>query len=167
MVTARWPSCEAPKSEAVARCACAGPGGNRPTGRRCSSPAAGGLIAGTSVRIVDPHSLPGCPPDRIGEIWVSGPSVACRLLETAGRNRQSYFRAKSRRNGERSYLRTGDLGYLRDGELYVTGRLKDLIILDGANYHPHESRPPSKDAMLRFAGCAAAFGVTADGVSVW
>ena len=124
----------------------------------------GRAVAATSVRIVDPVSCEESPANRVGEIWVSGPSVASgywkRPEETA-----IVFGAKiSGETGGRSYLRTGDLGYLRGGELYVTGRLKDLIILNGANYHPHdiEAAVEGCHPALR-PGCAAAFGVAVDG----
>ncbi len=124
----------------------------------------GRAVAATSVRIVDPVSCEESPANRAGEIWVSGPSVASgywkRPEDTA-----IVFGAKiSGETGGRAYLRTGDLGYLRGGELYVTGRLKDLIILNGANYHPHdiEAAVEGCHPALRH-GCAAAFGVAVDG----
>jgi acyl-CoA synthetase (AMP-forming)/AMP-acid ligase II len=86
--------------------------------------------------IVDPASLRRCPPERVGEVWVSGPSVASgywdRPLET-----DESFRARLA-DGSGPFLRTGDLGFLLDGELFVTGRLKDLIIVDGANHYPQD-----------------------------
>ncbi len=87
--------------------------------------------------IVDPEALTPCPSGRIGEIWVSGPSVACgywgRHLETA-----QTFRARLANSGAGPFLRTGDLGFLLKGELFVTGRLKDLIIIDGQNHYPQD-----------------------------
>lgn len=98
----------------------------------------------TDVRIVDPETCHECPPDRIGEIWVSNRSVGQGYW---GRDEQSeeIFRArlKSQREGgnsdpERVYLRTGDLGFFHDGQLFITGRLKDLIIVRGANHYPQD-----------------------------
>jgi 8-amino-7-oxononanoate synthase len=88
------------------------------------------------VAIVDPDSLERCAAGEIGEIWVAGPSVAHgywnRPIESA-----TVFDA-TLPGTDRSFLRTGDLGTLVNGELVVTGRLKDLVILDGRNYYPHD-----------------------------
>jgi 8-amino-7-oxononanoate synthase len=88
------------------------------------------------VAIVDPDSMRPVDSDRVGEIWVSSPSVAGgywgRPLETA----TTFGARPPDSNG--TYLRTGDLGVMRDGQLVVTGRLKDLVILHGRNYYPHD-----------------------------
>ncbi|MEW6737025.1 MAG: beta-ketoacyl synthase N-terminal-like domain-containing protein, partial [Acidobacteriota bacterium] len=115
------------------------------------------------IVIVDPETLSGCEPDLIGEIWVSGPSVAQgywnRPEDTA-----STFHAYLAETGEGPFLRTGDLGFLRDGELFVTGRLKDLIIIDGRNHYPQdiELTVEKSHPALRPA-CSAAFSVDIDG----
>ena len=99
---------------------------------RCGRPA-----QGHKVIIVDPQTLRWCLPGQIGEIWVSSPSVAqgywSKPTETA-----ETFRARVADTGEGPFLRTGDLGYLQDGQLVVTGRLKDLIIIRGRNYYPED-----------------------------
>ncbi len=80
-----------------------------------------------------------CPPGAIGEIWVSGPSVArgyWRNPEATARDFNAFLLAGGR--GEGPFLRTGDLGFLADGQLYVTGRLKDLVILRGRNHYPQD-----------------------------
>ena len=124
----------------------------------------GRAVADTVVRIVDPQTGRECEPNQTGEIWASGPSVASgywkRPVETAATFHARL--AESADNG--TYLRTGDLGYLRDGELFVTGRLKDLIILGGVNYHPHEIEASVAGChpALR-AGSAAAFGTEVQG----
>lgn len=88
------------------------------------------------VAIVNPESRAECEPGEIGEIWVSGPSVA---LGYWNRSEESAATFGQRLEGRReSYLRTGDLGFLLDDELFVTGRIKDLIIIDGANHYPHD-----------------------------
>ena len=90
-----------------------------------------------TIRIVDIETLGPCLPGQIGEIWVSGPSVAGgywnQPLETA-----SSFGAYLSDSGAGPFLRTGDLGFMHDGELYVTGRLKNLIIIDGKNHYAHD-----------------------------
>lgn len=89
------------------------------------------------ILIVDPDSLIPCPPDRVGEIWVAGPGVALGYWSRAEES-ETTFRARLAETGEGPFLRTGDLGFLKDGELVVTGRLKDLIIVHGANHYPHD-----------------------------
>lgn len=91
---------------------------------------------GQETRIVDPESSIALPDDAVGEIWVRGPSVAdgyWNRPEETGR----VFRAHLS-TGEGPFLRTGDLGFLRDGELFVTGRLKDVIIFRGRNVYPQD-----------------------------
>jgi acyl-CoA synthetase (AMP-forming)/AMP-acid ligase II len=89
-----------------------------------------------TVRIVEPTSLEALNDGRIGEIWVSGPSVA------AGYHDRHYLTRRvfgARIAGELGrYLRTGDLGFVRSGELFVTGRIKDLIIVNGRNIYPQD-----------------------------
>jgi amino acid adenylation domain-containing protein/non-ribosomal peptide synthase protein (TIGR01720 family) len=89
-----------------------------------------------TVLAVDPESGEPCPPGRIGEIWVAGPSVAQgywqRPEETA-----ATFGARLA-DGTGPFLRTGDLGFVAEGELFLTGRLKDLIILRGRNHYPQD-----------------------------
>lgn len=90
------------------------------------------------IVVVDPDSRQRCTPEQVGEIWVSGPHVAQGYW---GRQQltQETFRAHLRDDDPRSYLRTGDLGFLdRDGELYITGRLKDVIIIRGRNHYPQD-----------------------------
>jgi len=110
------------------------------------------------VVIVDPESRVPCPPDRVGEIWVSGPSISPAYW---GRPEVSETELHARlADGGGSFLRTGDLGFVRDGELYVTGRRKDLIILRGRNHYPQDLELTAERAhdVLR-PGCGAAFSV--------
>jgi acyl-CoA synthetase (AMP-forming)/AMP-acid ligase II len=127
------------------------------TGERadaCVLVSCGEVVGGQDVRIVDSATYQPCPAEQIGEVWVSGLSVAqgywSNLKET-----QEVFRAHV--NGEsKNFLRTGDLGFFRNGELYITGRMKDLIIIHGQNHHPpdieltvsrsHPYLPPSGTA---------------------
>jgi malonyl CoA-acyl carrier protein transacylase len=108
-----------------------------------------------TVIIVNPKTLTPC--NEIGEIWLSSPSVAHgywqRTLETA-----DTFQAYLAETGEGPFLRTGDLGFLReDGELFVTGRLKDVIIIRGNNYYPQdiEFTVENSHIALRASGGAA------------
>ncbi|MEU9838010.1 fatty acyl-AMP ligase [Actinomadura sp. NPDC048032] len=88
------------------------------------------------VRVVDPDTRAERPDRRVGEIWVRGGSVA-RGYWGSPEQTEATFRARTS-TGEGPFLRTGDLGFTADGELYVTGRIKDLIIVNGRNIHAHD-----------------------------
>ncbi|MFD9907510.1 AMP-binding protein [Streptomyces sp. NPDC059063] len=119
-------------------------------------------VGGQRVVIVDPELRTPRAPGEVGEIWVAGPSVADgywgRPEETA-----ATFGA-TLADGDGPFLRTGDLGFLRAGELYVTCRMKDLIIVRGRNIHPQdvELTAETSHPALR-PGSGAAFGVDLDG----
>ncbi|WP_437896085.1 amino acid adenylation domain-containing protein [Sorangium sp. So ce124] len=119
------------------------------------------LLDGKLV-IVDPETLLPRAPGEVGEIWVGGASVAEGYW---GRQEESErtFRARTAA-GQGPLLRTGDLGCLRDGELFVTGRLKDLLIVRGRNLYPQdvERAVETSHPALR-PGCSAAFAVEVDG----
>jgi acyl-CoA synthetase (AMP-forming)/AMP-acid ligase II len=90
------------------------------------------------LEIVDPESRALAAPREIGEIWINGPSVADGYWNVdAEANRPFDATLAGADDGER-FLRTGDLGVIHDGQLVVIGRLSDLIILKGRNYHPHD-----------------------------
>ena len=97
----------------------------------------GRAMPGTRIVIVHPEPLTRCEQDEVGEIWVSGPTVAQGYWNRPEETELT-FRAYVADTGEGPFLRTGDLGFLRDGELFVTGRLKDLIIIGGRNLYPHD-----------------------------
>jgi acyl-CoA synthetase (AMP-forming)/AMP-acid ligase II len=97
----------------------------------------GHAVADTKIVIVNPVSLTACDADEVGEIWVSAPSVAQGYWNRPEETKIT-FGAYLAGTGEGPFLRTGDLGFLGDGELYVTGRLKDLIIIGGRNLYPQE-----------------------------
>jgi acyl-CoA synthetase (AMP-forming)/AMP-acid ligase II len=91
------------------------------------------------VAIVDPQTAMACPPGRVGEIWVNGPNVSPGYFRRRSENTEVFGAALAAapaglpRGG---WLRTGDTGVMHDGELLVTGRMKDLIIIDGRNHYP-------------------------------
>jgi len=117
----------------------------------------GGPLA-QEVIVVDPETHTVCPSDRVGEIWISGRSVA-RGYWSRPDETSAVFGARLA-NGVGPYLRTGDLGCLRDGELFVTGRLKDLLIVRGENHYPEdlELTVQAAHAAVR-PGCVAAFAL--------
>lgn len=127
----------------------------RPGGGRllvsCGPPA-----PGTEVRIVDPAGCVPLPEGRTGEIWVRGPGTADGYWRRRAAS-DELFRARTA-DGDGGFLRTGDLGALVDGELYVTGRLTDLIVLSGRKLHPEDLEDTVRQVSTAF-GPGTAFGV--------
>ncbi|HEY0734335.1 MAG TPA: amino acid adenylation domain-containing protein [Herpetosiphonaceae bacterium] len=123
----------------------------------------GASLADQTLRIVRPETGAPCADTEIGEIWVSGASVAQGYWNKPEAT-QATFRAQLRDGDTRPFLRTGDLGYIHAGQLYVTGRLKDLIIVRGRNYYPQdiEQTVEQSHAALR-AGRGVAFAIELDG----
>ncbi|EDX87497.1 AMP-binding enzyme, putative [Synechococcus sp. PCC 7335] len=113
------------------------------------------------IAIVDPDTLKQCAEDEVGEVWVSGPSVAQGYFNREEQTEQT-FQAHTAA-GEGPFLRTGDMGFLQGDELFITGRLKDVIILWGNNHYPHfiETTVEKSHPTLRPAGVAV-FGVAVD-----
>lgn len=91
-------------------------------------------MAGTDIAIVDTRTLDVAPGGIIGEIWVKGPSVAPGYWNQPGKTKETFN--ASLPDGSGPWLRTGDLGFIEEGQLFITGRMKDLIIVRGRNYHP-------------------------------
>lgn len=111
------------------------------------------------IVIVDPERATRCRSDEVGEIWVSGSSVALGYWNRAEETNET-FRAYLADTEEGPFLRTGDLGFVWNNEFFVTGRLKDLIIIAGRNHYPQdiESTAEQSHPALR-SGCCAAFSV--------
>jgi acyl-CoA synthetase (AMP-forming)/AMP-acid ligase II len=107
------------------------------------------------IEIVDPVSLVCVTPGTVGEIWLRGPSVA-RGYWRRPEQTEAAFGARTS-TAKKHYLRTGDLGFIWDGNLYITGRLKDLIILRGRNIYPQDIEQTCEEAhaSIRLGGCAA------------
>ncbi|HEU0077587.1 MAG TPA: fatty acyl-AMP ligase, partial [Longimicrobiaceae bacterium] len=117
---------------------------------------------GSRVEIVRAEEGRACAPGEVGEVWVAGPHVAAGYWnrpEESGR----VFGARLP-DGDGPFLRTGDLGFLQDGDLFVTGRVKDLIILRGRNLYPQdiEDTAGASHPALQPGG-GAAFPVDVDG----
>ena len=150
-------------------------GGFAPGTRRLVG--SGRELDGQDVRIVDPHTNEALPPGMIGEIWVSGPSVAQGYWNRADETLATFGAMLARPDvGSTSqalkawqpnpgpYLRTGDLGFFDNGELFVTGRLKDLIIIRGRNHYPQDIElSVEKASALVRPGSVAAFSVDVEG----
>jgi acyl-CoA synthetase (AMP-forming)/AMP-acid ligase II len=117
------------------------------------------------VRIVDPATRRPCAPDEVGEVWVDSPTKGLGYWGMPEETRETF---QARLAGEHDdgygYLRTGDLGFFHDGELFITGRCKDLIIIRGRNLYPVdiEDRVRGCHPLIRPGGLAA-FAVDAHG----
>ncbi|MFN9569723.1 MAG: alpha/beta fold hydrolase [Cyanobacteriota bacterium] len=122
----------------------------------------GPVVGDQRLVVVDPEREQLLEPGQIGEIWVSGPSVAMGYRNQDDLSTAT-FRARLP-DDPHPYLRTGDLGFLQDGELFVTGRRKDLIIIRGRNHYPQdiEATVASADKALR-TGFGGAFSVEEGG----
>lgn len=107
-----------------------------------------GAPIGQRVRVVDPQTRIAKADGEVGEIWVNGPNVADGYWRSPERSAES-FDAELCEPGDapaRGWLRTGDLGVFHDGELYITGRIKDLIIIDGKNHYPQDIENTAQNA---------------------
>ena len=115
------------------------------------------------VVITNPATLSRCEPQEIGEIWVKGESIAQGYWQRP-KQTQETFKAYLADTEEGPFLRTGDLGFMQAGELFVTGRLKDLIIIRGRNHYPQdiELTVERSHPALRTA-CSGAFAVEVNG----
>ncbi|ALG73695.1 hypothetical protein VY88_23145 [Azospirillum thiophilum] len=111
------------------------------------------------VRLVDPASGAEVGEGTVGEIWAGGPSIADGYWSNAEATARSFVE----RDGI-VWLRTGDLGFLKDGELFVTGRLKDMLIVRGQNIYPQDlERSVEEEVEVVRKGRVAAFAVEQDG----
>jgi acyl transferase domain-containing protein/acyl-CoA synthetase (AMP-forming)/AMP-acid ligase II len=98
----------------------------------------GELHDAVRVEIVDPATRRPCSADGIGEIWLAGPSIAIGYWGKPDDTAAVFGARLASAPDEGPFLRTGDLGFVRDGGLYVTGRLKELIIIAGVNHYPQD-----------------------------
>jgi acyl-CoA synthetase (AMP-forming)/AMP-acid ligase II len=130
-------------------------------GRGVTVVGCGPPVKNTEVLVVHPETRAVCPIGEVGELWVRGPGVA---LGYWGKT-DPVFEGRLLDSEDRSYLRTGDLGFLADGEIYVTGRLKDLIIIRGRKLYPQdiELTVETSHPMIRPHACAA-FSILDEGV---
>jgi acyl-CoA synthetase (AMP-forming)/AMP-acid ligase II len=138
----------------------------------CGFPGRGELV---DVKIVDRDTQALLDDLRVGDIWISSPSKSVGYWgHSAEDNKADFNAAVNQSSGNNAgnlpaiisstgYLRTGDLGFLYNGELFVCGRSKDLIIIRGSNHYPQdiEKTAESSDSNLR-PGCSAAFAVRRD-----
>lgn len=124
----------------------------------------GTSLPGFDIKIVDPEGHFPLKPERIGEIWVAG-TGKCRGYWNNPELTLKQFRARLVDDTpyDEGYLRTGDLGFFHQGELYVCGRIKDMIILRGQNYYPQDiENVAEKSSSLIRHNCVAAFQIQED-----
>ena len=125
----------------------------------------GQTLPDQEVLVINPETLEPCAAGQVGELWVSGPSVARGYWRKPAETAHSFQARPAHGGTDRHYLRTGDLGVVAsDGEVLITGRLKDLIILRGRNVYPQdlEQTVEQSHPALR-PGCGAAFSTEVDG----
>ncbi|MBV2362909.1 fatty acyl-AMP ligase [Streptomonospora nanhaiensis] len=119
-------------------------------------------LEGRRLAIVDPETHLEAAPGTVGEIWSAGPDVAAGYWNNPEETERA-FRAHLADTGEGPFLRTGDLGVLHEGELFVCGRLKDVVIVEGRNHYPQdiEATVEAAHPAVR-VNCVAAFAVERD-----
>ena len=121
--------------------------------------------------IVNPDDLSILPEDRVGEIWVNSPSKAMGYWDQPGLSKDEFNAIPSSHNTTQSkdskgYLRTGDLGFMHQGEVFICGRSKDLIIVRGSNHYPQDIERTAEKAELRLRpGCSAAFSFSSSAIN--
>lgn len=150
-------------AEALERGRLADPRAGRPTRALVSS----GVVRDFEVRVVDPETRVERTAGGVGEIWLKGDSVACGYWKRPRTNEEIFDAAIRDATGEGEdgggWLRTGDMGVLRDGQLYVTGRLKEMVILAGRNLYPQDVERAVQLVDPAFGtGAGAVFAVETD-----
>lgn len=93
----------------------------------------------TVLRIVDPQSRECQGQGRVGEIWLDGTCKGAGYYQDPTKTAEAFHGIIKGEEGGRVYLQTGDQGFMYDGHLYITGRIKDLIIIRGKNIYPQVS----------------------------
>lgn len=104
----------------------------------------GRAAAGHTALVVDPQARKPLPAGRVGEIWVSGPSVGLGYVGAAEEENAVFHSTLA--DGRGPYLRTGDEGFVFEGELFLTGRSKELILVRGVNHAPQDLEATVREA---------------------
>ncbi|WP_353632310.1 non-ribosomal peptide synthetase [Pseudomonas canadensis] len=113
-----------------------------------------------AVLIADPHTLTELGDNSVGELWATGPSIAHGYWRNPEATAKTFVE-----HAGRTWLRTGDLGFIRDGEVYITGRLKDLLIVRGHNLYPQDiEQTIEREVEVVRKGRVAAFAVNEQGL---
>jgi acyl-CoA synthetase (AMP-forming)/AMP-acid ligase II len=123
----------------------------------------GRVVGGQGVLIVEPERRVALRDGEVGEIWIAGPSVAHGYWKQPAET-DATFGATLADSGEGPFLRTGDLGFVSGDQVFIAGRRKDLIIVDGRNHYPQDIELTVEHSHPAFrAGCTAAFSIDVDG----
>ncbi|WP_433242134.1 fatty acyl-AMP ligase [Actinomadura nitritigenes] len=119
-----------------------------PDADRASTLVSCGRPSGQIVAIVDPDARAEQPDGHVGEIWVHGPNTAAGYWRNSERSQDTFGGELAEPGGLPAgpWMRTGDYGVVHEGELYVTGRIKDLIIVDGRNHYPQDIEVTAQEA---------------------
>lgn len=107
---------------------------------------------GTEIQIVDPETRARVAPGGVGEVWVRSRSVARGYWNSEEATQTSFQASTQGDETAKTYLRTGDFGFIRDRELYITGRLKDVLIVRGQNHFPEDIEWTAQKAHPALAG---------------
>jgi len=119
-------------------------------------------VSGIEVAIVNPETSTLCHPDEVGEIWLAGSNI-CQGYWNDAQSTKEFFNAYIENSGRGPFLRTGDLGFMKNGELFITGRLKDLLIIRGKNHYPQDIELTVAKSHPSFRlGCTASFAIDLD-----
>jgi long-chain fatty acid adenylase/transferase FadD26 len=135
--------------------------------RRCENDAGVEIVGigaprASTLRIVDPETRVENPGGKVGEIWVNGDNVAAGYWRNPNASERTFggqLAAPSPGTPQGGWLRTGDLGVISDGELFIVGRIKDLLIVDGRNHYPDDIEATIQEVT---GGRAVAISVTDD-----
>ncbi len=123
----------------------------------------GTVLESCEIEIVDPKARTRCPKGRIGEIWIKGPHVGLGYWNNEAAT-ADVFKANIS-NEEAEYLRSGDLGFFHHDQLFVVGRIKDLIVINGQNIYPHDIEQSLESSHVAIkAETTAAFAIDIDDV---
>ena len=116
----------------------------------------GRSLVDQKIAIANPETMMSCQPGEVGEIWVSGASIAKGYWQQPTATKAT-FHAYLKDTNEGPFLRTGDLGFVDRGELFFTGRLKDTIVIKGRNHYPQDIEKTVEEAnsWIRPSGVAS------------
>ncbi|WP_437729163.1 amino acid adenylation domain-containing protein [Sorangium sp. So ce861] len=121
-------------------------------------------FGGQDLRIVDPETRRTLPPGRVGEIWMSGPALASGYWNKPEETAATFGARTAEPEDDRAYLRTGDMGFLHEGALFITGRLKEMMIFRGQCHYPNDIEATAAAAHpAGAAGRGAAFSLEHEG----
>ncbi len=132
---------------------------NQPTPGIKLAVSCGASVPGQELRIVNPNTRQPCAEYETGEVWVAGPHIALGYWNNPAATAEA-FGACLADETRGHYLRTGDLGFLAGGKLYISGRIKELIIVNGNNYYPQDIEETCSTSHTALGSRAAAFGIS-------